>query len=60
MDKFPQYKVFGQDVYKRQGRIMAKYKIELIVESDNDYFDGNQIEDLKNDIEIRLPQSHWL
>ncbi len=23
---------------------MAKYKIELIVESDNDYFDGNQIE----------------
>ena len=31
---------------------MAKYKIELIVESDNDYFDGNQIEDLKNDIEM--------
>lgn len=26
---------------------MAKYKIELIVESDNDYFGGNQIEDLK-------------
>ncbi len=31
---------------------MAKYKIELIVESDNDYFDGEQIEDLRNDIEM--------
>lgn len=31
---------------------MAKYKIELTVESDNDYSDGNQIEELRDDIEM--------
>lgn len=33
---------------------MAKYKIELIVESDNDYSDGDQIEELRNDIEMAV------
>ena len=31
---------------------MAKYKIELTVESDNDNSDGNQIEELRDDIEM--------
>lgn len=31
---------------------MAKYKIELTVESDNDYSDGDQIEELRDDIEM--------
>lgn len=31
---------------------MAKYKIELTVESDNDYSDGDQIEELRGDIEM--------
>ena len=33
---------------------MAKYKIELSVESDNDYSDGDQIEELRNDIEMAV------
>lgn len=33
---------------------MEKYKIELIIESDNDYSDGDQIEDLRNDIEMTI------
>ena len=33
---------------------MAKYKIELIVESDNDYSDGDQVEELRKDIEMTV------
>lgn len=33
---------------------MSKYKIELIVESDNDYSDGDQIEELRDDIEMAV------
>lgn len=33
---------------------MAKYKIELVVESDDDYSDGEQIEELRNDIEMAV------
>lgn len=29
-----------------------KYKVSLTIESDDDYSDGEQIEDLKNDIEM--------
>jgi hypothetical protein len=33
---------------------MARYKISLTIESDDDYTDGEQIESLKNDIQMRV------
>lgn len=31
---------------------MAKYKITVVVESDDDYTDGDQIEELRSDISM--------
>ena len=31
-----------------------KYEISLIIESDDDYSDGEQIEELRNDIEMTV------
>lgn len=38
----------------REVLIMAKYEIKITIESDNDYSNSNQIEDLVNEITLMI------
>ena len=51
---FSEVSIEHNPVSPERGVKMTKYKITAVVESDDEYSDGNQIEELKDDISMLI------